>query len=560
MRNVVSSFIGGVALVFGSASLAHAAEYFVGGANAGDGNPGTREAPFATVGAVATKLEPGDVVNIRGTHNFTGNGVYVGRSGAPGRPIVFRSAPGEIAKLTGQGLQDLKAPITLAGNHLQMRDLEISDSAGFGILVYGGSNIEIVGNTIHDTHRQGVFLFAEENALWPSDILVENNKIFRTAKENMARNKAGDWPGAISTQRADRVKVFNNTIYQNWGEGVVFNLTNGSIARGNTIYDNFSANMYMDHARDCTFDRNFIYSTGNEQHLRNLNNQWSPASGIQMANEDYGGSSNLLQNNRVINNIVVGGGWGFFYGRYGLGGGMKQTLVANNTFVGATRTMLHIDGDAHSGAIFANNIFVLNGGTMTEMPAGSSGITFKNNLWQGGASGPAGGAGDVSGDPLLGNRNGRSAADFRIAAGSPARGKGATLAEVTDDFWGAGRRNPPDIGAHQQDGVPSASNGGGSGMPGSGGAPGGGGGNAPAPGTGGNGGNNVGMGGTTPNGGAPGSGGGNGGNAGNGSEPPEGPKVEGCACHVGATSAGSPAIMWLVTMMAFVAAIRRKRR
>jgi parallel beta-helix repeat protein len=552
MRNVVASVTWSLGLILSPLALgsAFATEYFVGGANASDGNPGTREAPLASLGAAATKVGPGDVVNIRGTHNIAGDGVYVGRSGVQGAPIVFRSAPGETAKLTGRGLADFKAPLTLAGNHLQIRDLDIGDSGGFGVLVYRGSNIEIVNNTIHDCHRQGIFLFAEENVPWPSEILVENNKVFRNAKENMARNKNGNWPGAISTQRADRVRVINNTIYENWGEGIVFNLTNGSVARGNTVYDNFSANLYMDHARNCVFEKNFVYSTGNEQFFRNLNNQWTAASGVQMANEDYGsGSSNPLMANRVLNNIVVAGGWGFFYGRYGVGGGMKQTLVANNTFVGATRAMLHIDGDGHSGAVFANNMFVLNGGgAMTEMPSGASSITFKNNLWQGGASGPAGGAEDVAADPQLANRTGRSAVDFRIAAGSPARGKGTALPEVSDDFWGGSRPNPPDMGAHQQgssapnpSGIGGNTGSGAGGMTGEAGNMGGG---MQAAGGMGNG-MNVNQGGSQ---------GVNPGNAGGGSpgdgvdptvEPPEGPRIEGCACTLGAGQ-GDTAGGWLL--------------
>lgn len=538
---------------------AFATEYFVGGANASDGNPGTREAPLASLAAAATKVAPGDIVNIRGTHNISGEGVYVGRSGVQGAPIIFRSAPGETAKLTGRGLEDFKAPLTLAGNHLQIRDLDIGDTGGFGVLVYRGSNIEIVNNTIHDCHRQGIFLFAEENAPWPSDILIENNKVFRNAKENMARNKNGHWPGAISTQRADRVRVINNVIYENWGEGIVFNLTNGSVARGNTVYDNFSANLYMDHARNCVFEKNFVYSSGNEQFFRNLNNQWSPASGVQMANEDYGaGSSNPLMANRVINNIVVAGGWGFFYGRYGVGGGMKQTLVANNTFVGATRAMLHIDGDGHSGAVFANNMFVLaGGGAMTEMPSGASSITFKNNLWHGGASGPAGGPADVAADPQLANRSGRSAVDFRIAAGSPSRGKGTALSEVPDDFWGGARPSPPDIGAHQQgSSAPDGS--------GSGGAP-----NGNAGGTTGGGGN---MGGSMQAAGGMGddmnSGqGGSQGHAVGGSpddstrppdEPAAGPRIEGCACNLGARQESETSGLLLLAGLGLC--LRRRRR
>jgi hypothetical protein len=61
--------------------------YFVGGENASDTNPGTKEAPFATISAAAAILTAGDTCYIRaGIYRET---VVPANSGSPGNPIVF---------------------------------------------------------------------------------------------------------------------------------------------------------------------------------------------------------------------------------------------------------------------------------------------------------------------------------------------------------------------------------------------------------------------------------------------------------------------------------------
>ena len=68
-----------------------AREYFV--SNTGNDKwPGTKEKPFKTINAAAARVLPGDVVTVRGgTYRER---VVIKRSGAAGKPIIFRGAPG----------------------------------------------------------------------------------------------------------------------------------------------------------------------------------------------------------------------------------------------------------------------------------------------------------------------------------------------------------------------------------------------------------------------------------------------------------------------------------
>jgi hypothetical protein len=55
---------------------------------------------------------------------------------------------------------------------------------------------------------------------------------------------------------------------------------------------------------------------------------------------------------RIINNISTGGEYGFYYGSYGVGGGIQNSIVSNNTFTNTQRETVHIDLDKHSGNIY----------------------------------------------------------------------------------------------------------------------------------------------------------------------------------------------------------------
>lgn len=74
-----------------------AAEYFV-SASGSDDAPGSREAPFRTIGKAAALVQAGDVVTVRGgTYREQ---ISIRSSGTAAAPIVFRGAPGETAVLT----------------------------------------------------------------------------------------------------------------------------------------------------------------------------------------------------------------------------------------------------------------------------------------------------------------------------------------------------------------------------------------------------------------------------------------------------------------------------
>jgi len=154
----------------------------------------------------------------------------------------------------------------------------------------------------------------------------------------------------------------------------------------------------------------------------------------------------------IRNNIFVACDRGWAIQRFGGSFPVDGAIIANNTFAypNPNKSGQIIVAGNLSNTIFANNIFYLpkdagiwwSGGTMSNVQVFNNlstgllslgtpgGVTFTNNL---------------VGDPRFVDAVG---GDFHLAAGSPALGAGASLAQVTDNFDGTARTSPPTIGAY----------------------------------------------------------------------------------------------------------------
>jgi parallel beta-helix repeat protein len=440
-----------------------------------DSNPGTLGLPFATLSRAAGAVTGGDTVYLRGgTYQFA-SAQGLGPSGSAGAHVLFQSYPGETAILDGSRLPagtnavavsgryiDLENfrvrgakqdDITIGGQYITLQNLEVSGAAHNGIAVWGGSHVRLLTNTVHDNQYAGVYSGYSSTGV-VSDVLVDGNTVYHNSLMNSPRTLGGGWPAAVGGQLVAGYTITNNAVYDNYGEGIDFSLDDGGLASGNSLHDNYSVEMYLDNATRVTLRQNWICTTNDTGYYRHWGGVYGPATSIQVANESYA-VSNPCDYDTIINNIATGGTWGFNYGSYKNGGGLKNFLIANNTFYSAPGSMLHIDGDAgHLNTVFENNVFDQTGGRpMVELNGltGFSNLTFATNLWFGGSAGPAAGAGDVNADPLLANPRATSAAGYKLTANSPAIDKGTTIAAVATDYFGTARPQGGayDIGAHE---------------------------------------------------------------------------------------------------------------
>lgn len=436
---------GKVAIVVASlltATTGSAATYYV--ANSGnDANPGTLAAPFKTITKTASIVRAGDTVEVRGgTYNEVVK--LSAAKGTSASRIVFRSYAGEKAIIDGTGTAAGTDLVQLgSAQYIDFTGFDVRNSTRLGIAVWNGKGVKISGNAVHGSIRGGIYVGADTFGT-VTDIVVDGNDVYNNVLENQAHTMAGGWAQSIGINMADRVTVTNNRVHENDGEGIVFVVADNAVARNNTVYDNYSVGIYFDNAQFCTADANFVYSTGNTRYYRSS----LPAAGIGFANEVYS-VQNPLTDNKVTNNIVVNTRWGVYYGAYDLGGGLKNTVIANNTFYKSTAAMVWIEADANAGNTVQNNIFSQTGGGVMLLGS-AAGTTFRSNFWYGGNAGAAAGTGDILGsNPLFVNAGGLSAADYKLQSLSPAVHR-ALDSLVTTDFWGGARTPSFDMGAHEQ--------------------------------------------------------------------------------------------------------------
>lgn len=424
------------------AGTANAATWYV--ANSGnDANAGSLASPFRTITKAASRVAAGDVVEVRG-------GVYsevvkISSKGTASARITFRTYGGEAAAIDGTG----SAPDT---NLVQFNSAEFVDFIGFevrnatrlGICGYPAKSVRVIGNKIHGSYRNGIYFGSSS-----SDITIDGNEVYDNVLHNQFRNMNGGWGQALSVNKTNGATITNNRVYRNYGEGIDFIVADNGVARGNEVFDNFSVGIYLDNARSMKIDGNLVYSTGDTRFYRD----GDPASGIGIANEDYSvtsPSTNIV----ISNNIVLNTKWGFYYGAYGLGGGLKNTSVTNNTFYQSTFAALWIQSDAHAGSFVQNNIFHQVGGRAVADVAGA-GVSYRSNSWYGGSAGAAAGVGDVIGDPGFQNAGGLRADDYKLVAGSRTIEAGLDVTSiVSTDYFGETRSVSVDIGAHEYSRVP----------------------------------------------------------------------------------------------------------
>ncbi len=389
--------------------------------NGSNDNPGTLEQPFASINDATNKVQPGDKVYVRGgTYNLNRE-VWIGNSGTADQRIVFESYPGETAILDGSNLGAFYI-VGIVGQYIDFKGFEVRNSQGFGISVWKGKHIQILDNVVHGSFQGAIRAGSDDDMTATRDIVISGNTVYNNGLVNKARNTAG--PAIVASHVASNVTMTNNYIYENYAEGIDFIVTDGGLASGNVLHDNYGANLYLDNASNIKVEKNFIYTTNNTNHYRDGH----PATGIQAANEPYG-ISNPLNNIEISNNIVAGGQWGFYYGTYGNGGGMKNFTIVNNTFYGATESLIEIlDDPGHSKNVISKNIFYQTGDELpSDITAKPTELGFSNNLWYPGGDslGAAGGLGDIIGvDPLFVNAGGSLPSDYALKAGSPALAAG----------------------------------------------------------------------------------------------------------------------------------------
>ncbi|MDQ3282176.1 MAG: right-handed parallel beta-helix repeat-containing protein [Acidobacteriota bacterium] len=431
-----------------------------------DSNTGTSvSAPLLTIAKGVSKLTTaGDTLYVRrGTYNeFVV--VWSKNGSSTGGDIVIKAYGTETPVVDVAGVSYTgSAPAAFAidsCSYITVEGFEVRNGPEAGIRVRGSSYVTVRKNTSHGNQSFGIVATTPSANTRGSShhIYIDQNTVYDNVRMNSTR-AGGAWTQGIGTYRVDNAYITGNTVYENWGEGIDCVLTAGCTISGNTAWDNYGTNIYLDNATNANVDRNFCMagkSANAANYTRNYSGTSYGASGIAMANETYTVNGvhemNPLNSINIRNNIAVNGKFGISYGNYEDGGGLHNTLIANNTFYGSEDMCMYLQNgttDVHDTTTVQNNIFYARTGR-PHAYATSTHITYGYNDWYNGNSGTSKtGPGDITSNPLLVSAGSSTATSYQLQSTSPCINMGTTLTAVTDDYWGQSRGTTYDIGADE---------------------------------------------------------------------------------------------------------------
>ncbi len=302
--------------------------------------------------------------------------------------------------------------------------------------------------------------------------------------------QGGGW-GAGVNLGADSLAQ-GNTIYKNGGEGMLTYMNTGnSVLKGNTVYDNWSMNLYVDTAPNVILENNLVYCTN--PNLTDDDNNAFPNDvtvikglwpiGIGTADEYYGGEhTNYLHDVTIRNNIIINCRRGYNHYPQYVGSGMININLLNNTIItpstvaswsstagdseNFTGILLNNVWSANSGNIIKNNIVISRNARnyalyyQTSETNPFATYSMSNNLWYNTNSatpihwgtsytsqddrtlaqwkalpGSTHGQGDLSADPIFaGVGDVFSSSYYYPSPTSPNIGAGVTLQGFSTDF------------------------------------------------------------------------------------------------------------------------------
>jgi parallel beta-helix repeat protein len=405
-----------------------------------DGNPGTEAQPFRTIGQGVGVARAGDTVYVReGTYYER---VEIRNSGTADNPIVISAYPGERPVIDGQYQGGTWSKLVrIRGTWIVFDGIEVT--RGHTGISVEGTHVTIRNVKSHHNIGTGIRVSGDY-------ALVENSEIWWNSMQNeygQAWLAGKDWGAGLAAGRYPRhVTLRNNIVYNNWGEGLIVFEGDHAVIENNVVYDNFAVQLYVANYSHAMVRRNLVYDTDDPD----FSSRKAAAIGVCDEGYEPGMKSYHLT---LVNNLAMGGSSPFRWSRQIAHTGLRDSLIAYNTFVNShTNETFKITSGDHSNTRIENNLILEASSLSIASVPDDPELQFSNNLWSKTPEADASGPGDVVGNPQLTKSGvtdpGLLAPEwFKLLASSPAQDRAGVITEVREDFFGNTRQSKPDIGA-----------------------------------------------------------------------------------------------------------------
>jgi len=218
-----------------------------------DLNSGTIDNSWETIQYAADIAKAGDVVMVMEGDYRDQERIFLRTSGEENNLITFQAEG--VVKTKGFGIFSSVGGPT---DYVKIKGFEISETGndlinGPGIIAQG-KGLVIEENNIHDTGKEGVWLFIQYDGNLNPDLsvtslcIIENNTIFNSngdgikiygENNEILNNKIMNNLGiGISSLNAGSNEIYNNEIYNNDWQGIYLAHSSNSIIEENVVYEN----------------------------------------------------------------------------------------------------------------------------------------------------------------------------------------------------------------------------------------------------------------------------------------------------------------------------------
>jgi hypothetical protein len=279
VRRLLAVWLGLLLLAF--AMRGYAATYYV-STGGNDSAAGTQAQPWRTIQRAVNAANPADVILI--TTGVYREKVTFFRSGAPGQRIVVKNAPGHFPVIDGIGVSmgQYEALVGLNNvSYVHLEGLEVRNSSAYNVWVGGEAHhLELMNLTVHDGASSGIWLDGPRSR--PAMSVIAGNKVY-------GHNMGGItvWTATGGYYRIENNEVWSNRGRSNYDGIQVGGGSAGShhvVVKNNVVHDNGEADVGEDpmdlggHAINHHYlvEGNWLYnSTGSfKLHSGQLKSDW----------------------------------------------------------------------------------------------------------------------------------------------------------------------------------------------------------------------------------------------------------------------------------------------
>jgi hypothetical protein len=476
----------GAAAVFAAITPFCSAHTYYVDVNGNDGNSGTLSSPVATLDQAVYKVSQdyasgapsgGDTININGNGehyhlNWAGGGntpqgypTTINTNAPSNAPIIIQTTPGQSAAILdggwalgagGGNWQGTDDNIDINGTYITVQNLTIENASVGNIVIPNGSYDTINNCTIAGAGWVGAQIGSTASTHQLQHDAILNSTIHDNNEINTNGN-GPNWAGSLVLSNCTNCNLQYNIVYHNWGEGLgmyTFGQTTAyNYVDDNTVYDNWSVNIYIADSSYNYIWNNLVYSDSNAI-LRPLANGISfPAIGIASDNEN---PNVIAYGSEIFNNIVIGGQSAFraanqntvsgFYP-----GGLNGYNIYNNVFFDTSPqntpsvnpACIQVDNDPNNNFTWENNIVWETNGLASVATDGGGGTQVKaTNIWDGTGGFNMNGSSDIllwNSNPGFVSAGSFSAPSYALATTSPYLNRGTNAYSIlTFDYnWNA---------------------------------------------------------------------------------------------------------------------------